>query len=121
MRLGRGRWFGRSVRVFRWAGPRRACRLRVWLSNEVSARRISCAAWLETGSCTFLPSGVPTAWLHPNDGRRRDMVLIGIDPHKGSHTAVAIDGDETQVGELRLRSSKQQCDRLLERAPTFPD
>jgi len=22
------------------------------------------------------------------------MVIIGIDPHKGSHTAVAIDGDE---------------------------
>ncbi len=48
------------------------------------------------------------------------MVLIGIDPHKGSHTAVAIDGHETQLGELRLRSSKQQCDRLLEWASMFP-
>jgi transposase len=49
------------------------------------------------------------------------MVLIGIDPHKGSHTAVAIDGHETQLGELRLRSSKQQCDRLLDWASVFPD
>jgi len=49
------------------------------------------------------------------------MVLIGIDPHKGSHTAVAIDGHEIQLDELRLRSSKQQCDQLLEWASLFPD
>jgi transposase len=49
------------------------------------------------------------------------MVLIGIDPHKGSHTAVAIDRDETKVAELRLRSSKQQCAQLLEWAAAFPE
>ena len=49
------------------------------------------------------------------------MVLIGIDPHKGSHTAVAIDGHEAQLGELRVRSSNQQCDRLLEWASVFPE
>jgi transposase len=49
------------------------------------------------------------------------MVLIGIDPHKGSHTAVAIDGHETRLGELRVRSSNQQCDRLLEWASVFPE
>jgi len=48
------------------------------------------------------------------------MVLIGIDPHKGSHTAVAIDRDETKLAELRLRSSKQQCVQLLEWATVFP-
>ena len=48
-------------------------------------------------------------------------VLIGIDPHKGSHTAVAIDRDEVKVGELRLRSSKQQCARLLDWAAVFPE
>src|SRR5260370_1040959 len=78
-------------------------------------------AWLETGSCTFPSSGVPVAHLHPDDERQHDMVLIGIDPHKGSHTAVAIDRDETKLGELRLRSSKQQCDRLLDWAAIFPD
>ena len=48
------------------------------------------------------------------------MVLIGIDPHKGSHTAVAIDRDETKLAEVRLRSSKQQCARLLDWAGVFP-
>jgi hypothetical protein len=50
-----------------------------------------------------------------------DVILIGIDPHKGSHTAVAIARDETQLGELRLRSSKSQCDRLLDWAAAFPE
>jgi transposase len=49
------------------------------------------------------------------------MVLIGIDPHKGSHTAVAIDRDETKLAEVRLRSSKHQCVRLLDWAAVFPD
>jgi len=48
-------------------------------------------------------------------------VLIGIDPHKGSHTAVAIDRDETKLAELRLRASKQQCARLLDWAAVFPE
>ncbi|MDP1794352.1 MAG: IS110 family transposase [Acidimicrobiales bacterium] len=49
------------------------------------------------------------------------MVLIGIDPHKGSHTAVAIDRDETKLAELRVRSSTQQCEQLLDWAAAFPD
>ena len=49
------------------------------------------------------------------------MVLIGIDPHKGSHTAVAIDGHEERLGELRVRSSNQQCDQLREWASVFPE
>lgn len=31
-------------------------------------------------------------------------VMIGVDPHKGSHTAHAIDDDETKLGELRVRA-----------------
>jgi hypothetical protein len=31
-------------------------------------------------------------------------VIIGIDPHKESHTAVAIDAAETQLGKLRVRA-----------------
>ena len=30
-------------------------------------------------------------------------ITIGIDPHKASHTAVAIDGNETLLDELRVR------------------
>ena len=41
-------------------------------------------------------------------------VMIGIDPHKASHTAVAISGAEEPLGELRVRASAAQAERLLE-------
>lgn len=48
-------------------------------------------------------------------------VLIGVDPHKGSHTAVAIDHDEVPLGQLRVRASRMQCEQLLEWAEVFPE
>jgi transposase len=41
------------------------------------------------------------------------MVMIGIDPHKASHTAVAISAAEEPLGELRVRASASQAERLL--------
>src|SRR5487761_1735222 len=40
-------------------------------------------------------------------------VMIGVDPHKGSHTAVAIDGTEEPLGELRVRACAAQAQQLL--------
>ena len=40
-------------------------------------------------------------------------VMIGIDPHKGSHTAFVIDGREKQLGQLRIRASSRQSEQLL--------
>ena len=40
-------------------------------------------------------------------------VMIGVDPHKGSHTAVAITTAEQAVGELRVRASQAQAEQLL--------
>ena len=40
-------------------------------------------------------------------------VMIGIDPHKASHTAVAIDPAEVPLGQLRVRASAVQAERLL--------
>ena len=40
-------------------------------------------------------------------------VIIGIDPHKASHTAVAIGCDERQVAEIKVRATCQQTTRLL--------
>ena len=40
-------------------------------------------------------------------------VMIGVDPHKGSHTAVVIDQAETVLGEIRVRASAAQVQRLL--------
>jgi transposase len=48
-------------------------------------------------------------------------VMIGVDPHKGSHTAVAVDGNEECVGQLRVRSGTAQVNRLLAWAVSFPE
>ena len=34
-------------------------------------------------------------------------VIIGIDPHKASHTAVAIGRDEQQLAEIKVRATCQ--------------
>ena len=47
------------------------------------------------------------------------MVLIGVDPHKGSHTAVAIDRDEAQLGCVQVRADRRQLQRLLDWAAPF--
>jgi transposase len=47
-------------------------------------------------------------------------VMIGVDPHKASHTAVAIDQSEQLLGELQVRSSADQVERLLAWAVKWP-
>jgi transposase len=47
-------------------------------------------------------------------------VMIGVDPHKGSHTVV-LDVDEQFLGELRVRSASNQLERLLEWAAPFDE
>jgi transposase len=42
------------------------------------------------------------------------VTTIGIDPHKATHTAVAIDDDETVLGEYTIRADKDQARKLLE-------
>src|SRR3954467_13286221 len=46
--------------------------------------------------------------------------MIGIDPPKGSHTPVAVDGRERSLAELRVRSGPKQLERLLGWASQFP-
>src|ERR1035438_1780785 len=41
------------------------------------------------------------------------IVIIGIDPHEASHTAVAIGCDERQLGQIKVRATCQQTARLL--------
>jgi len=40
-------------------------------------------------------------------------VMIGVDPHRGSHTAVAIDGSEEGLGKLKVRASANQLGALF--------
>ena len=48
-------------------------------------------------------------------------VMIGVDPHKGSHTAVAIGAAEEPLGEVRVRASAAQAQRLLAWAAAWPE
>jgi transposase len=47
-------------------------------------------------------------------------VMIGVDPHKASHTAVAISAAEEVLGELRVRACAVQAERLLAWAAAWP-
>ena len=49
------------------------------------------------------------------------MVLIGIDPHKATHTAVAVDEQEVALAELTVRADRLQIERLLKWAVEFPE
>jgi len=48
-------------------------------------------------------------------------VMIGVDPHKGSHTAMAIGADEGPLGQVRVRASAAQAERLLTWAAAWPE
>ncbi len=59
--------------------------------------------------------------LRPEKGLVMAAVMIGVDPHKGSHTAVAISPAEECLGELRVRASAGQAQRLLAWAAAWPE
>lgn len=48
-------------------------------------------------------------------------VMIGIDPHKRSHTAVALDGTNEVLGQLRVTADRRQVARLLAFARPWPE
>jgi transposase len=48
-------------------------------------------------------------------------VMIGIDPHKGSHTAVAIDTEEVIIDKLQVSASANQTIELLRWADRFTE
>jgi len=47
--------------------------------------------------------------------------MTGVDPHKGSHTAVAIGAGEEPLGELRVRASASQAQQLVQWAAAWPE
>jgi transposase len=48
-------------------------------------------------------------------------VMIGVDPHKGSHTAVALGTDEVPLGQVRVRAWAAQAEQLLAWAAAWPE
>jgi transposase len=65
-----------------------------------------------------MPATIP--YFPMTKERFMPAMMIGVDPHKGSHTAVAIDESETVLGELRVRSSAAQVERLVAWAAAWP-
>jgi transposase len=47
------------------------------------------------------------------------QVIIGVDPHKASHTAVAIDDDERELDAVKVRATRRQVAQLLSWAEPF--
>ena len=48
-------------------------------------------------------------------------VMIGIDPHKGSHTAVAVGAAEEPLGKIRVRACPAQAEQLVGWAQAWPE
>ncbi|MGH2866520.1 MAG: IS110 family transposase [Solirubrobacteraceae bacterium] len=49
------------------------------------------------------------------------MVIIGIDPHKGSHTAAALGNDAEVIAQLRVAANKVTLSRLRNWAAAWPE
>ena len=59
---------------------------------------------------------MPAATTHVTPRARRNAIVttIGIDPHKTTHTAVAVDGSEIVLAELTIDADKNQTHKLLD-------
>jgi transposase len=69
--------------------------------------------WLERGENTIDPNQECPSQFTVNE-KGIVMTMIGIDPHKATHTAVAVDDDENVIDELTLRSSSTQAEHLCD-------
>src|SRR5437762_988208 len=67
-----------------------------------------------------MPAAVPSG-VKGEEGQVVTVVMIGVDPHKASHTAVALGADETPLGQVRVRASAAQAQRLLAWAAAWPE
>src|SRR3954453_11166226 len=91
-----------------------------WLVNEPTVRQVLPRRGSKEDRHLIPPSGLPAAVLIPTALRLEDtMFMIGIDPHKGSHTATALTADEEVVGQVRVVADRHQRARLLEWAAAF--
>ncbi len=81
----------------------------------------SAVAWLERGECTSTP--IRFARCGPRVERKGNemSVMIGIDPHKGSHTAVVVDDSEVVIDQIRVKTTADQLGQLRAWASGYPD
>jgi transposase len=73
---------------------------------------------LELPAVAGFASGLRSSQNNDREGQRM-TVMIGVDPHKRSHTAVAIDRDDVELAGIEVRSSQAQVAQLLGWAARF--
>src|SRR6266508_6663394 len=87
--------------------PRLLAHPAVWLAHSVLAGHRPPSAWLDRGVKRLLelrlPAAVPTVGACRKEVH---VITIGTDPHKCSHTAVALDEIGQVLGELRVAANK---------------
>ena len=92
-----------------------------WLSNEVLTRRTSprCGSKEVRTRDRVRNQECPPRSSTIEVRRQIVNVIIGVDPHKATHTAVALDGNELELGEVQVRANASQLKRLLAWAAPF--
>ena len=89
-----------------------ACRFAVaWLETGADARQI------RNQACplrSFPEVATTKQWLVA-------AVMIGVDPHEGSHAAVATGAAVEPLGQLRVRACVAQAERLVAWAAAWPE
>jgi hypothetical protein len=100
-----------------------ATRVLGWLSNEepnLSGVPVGGVARNRRSTRIRIRSALHP-FTDPYANRRWIMsVIIGIDPHKGSHTATAVDGGELALAEIEVQATRRQTKELLGWAERFP-
>jgi transposase len=81
----------------------------------------STVAWLERGESISTRIRLARCGLHRERKGNVMDVMIGIDPHKGSHTAVVVDSDEVVIDEIRVKATANQLVELQEWAAEYQD
>src|SRR6516162_2381264 len=98
-----------------WSGFRTMC---------LPARGLA-VVWLVRGaSARFWNQACPPRFRPVPSVRRRPLlaaVMIGVDPHKASHTAAAIGPAEEPLGGIRVRAVASQAAQLLAWAAAWPE
>ena len=93
---------------------------RGWLGTDCSPAGVHCRGVArKRREHDRLESGVPASVSSPRERHMAMFIMIGIDPHTASHTAVAIDGNEHLLDETRMRTSATQADQLRGWADRF--
>jgi transposase len=67
-----------------------------------------------------MPATFSIPWMNDLE-RAMTAVMIGVDPHKATHTAVVIGPAEEPLGELRIRASAGQAEKLVAWAAEWPE